>query len=180
METSEIERLFVQYADDVHQFLVYFTRERDVDDLVQEVFIKGLRSLPQFRGDASPRTWLLSIARGVAIDHTRRRKRERYIGDASIPFLPSDGSSVEEQVEFGDFLVQLMSALNSKKLTRKPGYREVVICRAVMDMSASDTAGVLGWTVNRVNVTYHRALKLIREIMEIRDGGGAYEFANGK
>ncbi|HEY3143509.1 MAG TPA: sigma-70 family RNA polymerase sigma factor [Acidimicrobiales bacterium] len=47
-----------------------------VEDLVQETYLRAMRALPSFRGDAPVRAWLLSIARNVCADHVRRRDRE--------------------------------------------------------------------------------------------------------
>src|SRR5581483_5103539 len=41
------------------------------DDVTQEVFLRAYRALPAFRGDASARTWLLSIARRTCADAVR-------------------------------------------------------------------------------------------------------------
>lgn len=61
----------------------------------------------------------------------------------------------------------------------KQSYREVIVFRALMDMSVKDTADALGWTAVRVNVTYHRALKLIRKLLSTQMGGVLqHELAN--
>ena len=45
------------------------------DDLAQETFLRATRALPRFRGHASGRTWILSIARRVCMDELRGRYR---------------------------------------------------------------------------------------------------------
>jgi RNA polymerase sigma-70 factor (ECF subfamily) len=47
------------------------------EDLAQETFIRAVRALPQFRGDASARTWLLAITRNTCMDELRSRSRRR-------------------------------------------------------------------------------------------------------
>ena len=46
----------------------------DAYDLTQEVFLRALRALPSFKGDAKFRTWLLTIARNVCLNHLRDAK----------------------------------------------------------------------------------------------------------
>ena len=53
----------------------------EIEDLVQETYLRALRSLPRFRGDAPVRLWLLSIARRTCADHVRRRQRQRRLLD---------------------------------------------------------------------------------------------------
>ncbi|MDQ1419522.1 MAG: polymerase sigma-70 factor, subfamily [Acidimicrobiaceae bacterium] len=49
----------------------------DADDLTQEVYLRAIKALPRFRGDASARTWLLAIARTTVADHIRTLQRRR-------------------------------------------------------------------------------------------------------
>jgi RNA polymerase sigma-70 factor, ECF subfamily len=51
----------------------------DVEDLVQETYLRALKSLGQFRGDAAVQTWFLSIARNVCADQVRRQQRQRRL-----------------------------------------------------------------------------------------------------
>lgn len=47
------------------------------EELCQDVFLKAFRALPEFRGDASPSTWLFQIATRTGLDWRRKRARER-------------------------------------------------------------------------------------------------------
>lgn len=68
-----IESWFLQYEKAVTNFLIYYMGHRDVEDLVQDTFIRALNSLDQYKGEASPKTWLLRIARNTAIDSLRKK-----------------------------------------------------------------------------------------------------------
>jgi len=69
-----IEQWFLRYGDDIYKFLVYYTGNRDVEDLVQDVFLKALGSVGSFEVRSQPKTWLLTIARHTAIDHARKQR----------------------------------------------------------------------------------------------------------
>jgi RNA polymerase sigma-70 factor, ECF subfamily len=75
-EKEQITEWFHSYGDDVLNFLIYYTGYSDMEDLVQEVFLKAWRKLSTFDNKSSPKTWLFSIARNVAIDEMRKRKKE--------------------------------------------------------------------------------------------------------
>lgn len=51
------------------------------EDLVQEVYLRALRSVATYRGDAPVLPWLLTIARNVCADHVRRRQRQRRLAE---------------------------------------------------------------------------------------------------
>ncbi len=52
--------------------------EYDVDDVLQEIFLKFFRSLPDFRQDCSISTWLYWIANSVSTDYWRKKGKEDY------------------------------------------------------------------------------------------------------
>ena len=60
---------------DVQRMLAHLSGPAEADDLSQETFLRAMRSLPRFAGRSSARTWLLSIARRVAVDHVRAAVR---------------------------------------------------------------------------------------------------------
>jgi RNA polymerase sigma-70 factor, ECF subfamily len=65
------------------------------DDLAQETFLRATRALPQFRGQASQRTWILSIARRACMDELRgryRRERRDQLLEHAGPLHVADAS----------------------------------------------------------------------------------------
>ncbi len=65
-EMKDFEQIFTEYAPSLYHFFSNrgFARE-DCRDLTQETFLKALRGLKRFRGDARVETWLLRIASNV-------------------------------------------------------------------------------------------------------------------
>ncbi len=75
-DKARIEQWFTTYGSDIHHFLVYYTGRSQAEDLVQEVFVKALKGSRKYQGRANPKTWLISIARRVAIDEYRKRRAD--------------------------------------------------------------------------------------------------------
>src|ERR1700722_20203747 len=85
IERGELRRaassLVVAYGSDVLSTCIAMVRDRAAaEDVTQEVFGDAVRALATFRGESSPRTWLLSIARNRCIDYLRARKRDPWGG----------------------------------------------------------------------------------------------------
>jgi RNA polymerase sigma-70 factor (ECF subfamily) len=76
MSKSRISDWFYQYSNDVYQFLIYYLGSVDVEDMVQEVFIRAIKNEQSFQESSTPKTWLFSIARNLAIDEIRRKQEE--------------------------------------------------------------------------------------------------------
>src|SRR2546425_289346 len=82
--------------------------EPDVDDLVQETFIRAFRSVDRFRGQCQFRTWLLTIGGNVLKDFGRRAARRKvWPLDESVrdwagdPHEHAEASEAEEVVAAG-------------------------------------------------------------------------------
>lgn len=64
---------------DVWRLCAHLVDRQSADDLAQETYLRALRALGRFRGDAGARTWLLVIARRVCADALRARGRQRRL-----------------------------------------------------------------------------------------------------
>jgi RNA polymerase sigma-70 factor, ECF subfamily len=61
---------------DVRRFVTHLVDANAAEDLVQETYLRAMRSLPRFAAQSSAKTWLLAIARRVAADHIRTLMRQ--------------------------------------------------------------------------------------------------------
>lgn len=130
-----------------------------MEDLVQETFIKAIKFCDTFQGDSSPKTWLYSIARNVAIDEQRKRKRRWMV---SLPFMEKyemkDEQTPEKIFELDEEKRELYQSIKTLKQT----YQDVLILRGIEDLSVEETSAVLHWSENKVRVTFHRAIKALQ------------------
>jgi RNA polymerase sigma-70 factor (ECF subfamily) len=143
--------------DGVYRYLVYLTGDRSAaEDLAAETFEKAFRSWRRFDPRrAAPRTWLCSIARGVAVDwfraETRRRRREDV-------YARGRG---EDEAQFGDGLPgPLETALHELS----PAEREVIALRVLLDLDGPSAARVLGISATACSTRLSRALKRLEEM----------------
>ena len=61
------------YSDYLFNFTITRVNDREIaQDLIQETFFAGLKSMKNFKGEASERTWLISILKRKIIDHYRK------------------------------------------------------------------------------------------------------------
>lgn len=159
-----IEEWFQLYADPVYNFLLYYIRSGDVEDLVQEVFIKAMRGISSFKGNSSPKTWLFSIARNVALDHIRKNRKRR---DVTVfkdeRHSPEDTLSPEILYQLDETKREIYKAIGG---LRQP-FQEILIIRGIKECTIQESAGILRWSENKVKVTYHRALKALLKEVEL-------------
>ncbi|WP_409250922.1 RNA polymerase sigma factor [Bacillus sp. SCS-153A] len=149
---EKISEWFQLYSDDVFHFLVYRTGKSDVEDMVQEVFVRAIRGVDSFNGTASPKTWLFSIARNLAIDEMKSKKWKRIISFQAF-HEPRNESTPETLYQESEGAQSLYKAIQELKST----YRDVIILRGIKEFSVDETAEVLNWSPGKVRSTYHRA-----------------------
>src|SRR6476659_7381178 len=67
--------LVERHAAALARFAVASGEQNEVDELVQDTFVRAFNSLDGFRGDSSFRTWLFTIERRLLLDRRRAEKR---------------------------------------------------------------------------------------------------------
>ncbi|MGC5050982.1 sigma-70 family RNA polymerase sigma factor [Micromonospora sp. DT48] len=137
---------------DVRRFLAHLPGVRDVDDLVQETYLRAWRSLPSFAGRSTARTWLLAIARRVAVDQVRAatcRPRTANLSDwqATVESIPAGvRAGVDEQV----VLRRLLDGL-------APERRVAFVATQLLDLSYAEAAQVCDVPVGTIRSRVARA-----------------------
>jgi RNA polymerase sigma-70 factor (ECF subfamily) len=73
----DFEAVVRSLHNDVWLLCAHLTDVQTADDVAQDTFLRVYKALPDFRGEANLKTWVLSIARRACADHVRRVSRER-------------------------------------------------------------------------------------------------------
>lgn len=132
----------------------------DVEDLVQEVFIRAIKSIDRFNEQSSPKTWLFSIARHAGIDEIRRKKRRHLLLTILNRGQSAEHAATPENLYFlNENQKELYSAISSLK----QNYRDVIILRGIKELSVKETAEILKWSEAKVSLTFHRAIVALRK-----------------
>ena len=156
---TSFESVAERHLDDVHAYLVYFTRNREIaEELTAETFERALRQWRRFdprRG--SVRTWLCQLARTTALDHFRSEERRRRREGAYALDRPAE---VEDGV-FGGLSPELERALAGLSA----GEREVIALRVLLDLDIETAARVLRVSPTACTTRLSRALKKLEERM---------------
>jgi RNA polymerase sigma-70 factor (ECF subfamily) len=131
------------------------------DDLAQEVLLAVWQALPRFRGDSSPRSFVLRIAHNRCLSHAwRRAKRRRQDGGEPIDVVdPRPGA--DEQVAIQQRAERFLRHVRTLPL----GQREVLVL-ALEGLPHAEIAAVVGITTANVAVRLGRAREALRRSLE--------------
>jgi RNA polymerase sigma-70 factor (ECF subfamily) len=148
-------QLYERYARMVHGVLLAKVPVGEVDDLVQDVFIRALRRLSTLREAASFGAWLAAIARNVASDYHRRSVPEEPLTDDASDNEIQCGMSSEDQDGSAAAIFDAVMSLSE-------AYRETLILRLVEGMTGPEIAARTGMTHGSVRVNLHRGMEQLR------------------
>ncbi|GGH84584.1 RNA polymerase sigma-70 factor (ECF subfamily) [Pullulanibacillus pueri] len=160
-----IEEWFITYGKEIYNYLIYCVWSEDVDDLLQEVFLRAYRGYGSFKGDSHPKTWLYTIARRVIVDAKRKNKSsftKLNLLKSALHDTPKTHRSPEQIYEYSKRYQLLMKHVN----TLNKNQRDVVILRGIKEFSVKESAEILRWTEAKVSDTFHRALKHLKVKIE--------------
>jgi RNA polymerase sigma-70 factor (ECF subfamily) len=128
---------------------------QDAEDAVQETFLRALRALPGYRGEAPVRAWLFRIAVNICLDW-KRAHPPIEAWDEALPGFPADTATPEALV-----LRQLrvMEALHSLL----PRHRAILLLKELDGWSVAEIAAAFGWNQNRVRNELARARRALAD-----------------
>jgi RNA polymerase sigma-70 factor (ECF subfamily) len=165
-EREQIEEWFHLYHKELYNFLMYYTHSNEVDDMVQETFIKAIKGLKSFKMESSPRTWLYSIARNVGLDYLRKNKRVNERQFLSDEIEGKNVATTPDQIfQLNETKKELYEAIYKLKQS----YQDVIILRGIKEFNIAETAAILNWSESKVRITFHRALKSLEKEMNKRE-----------
>ena len=140
--------LYADYRSMVHAILLGRVPRRDVDDLVQDVFLTAFTRLKGLREPAAFGGWLATIAKNRATDHLRQSRDQSELPDE----LPGGDPIEAESLAILDVVRKLPDA-----------YRDTLLMRLVEGMSGAEIAERTGLTPGSVRVNLHRGMMILRE-----------------
>jgi RNA polymerase sigma-70 factor (ECF subfamily) len=153
--------LVERHSQALARFAVSCGARQDIDELVQDTFVRAFNSLDGFRGESSFRTWLLTIERRLLLDRRRSEKRrpdrvEIQEGDAATQFDALDGVVADESRQR---LTQAVERLS-------PTQRQVFSLRVAEGLSYKEIADAVGTTEGAARVHYHNAMRSVKEFLD--------------
>ncbi|MGW3991923.1 RNA polymerase sigma factor SigC [Amycolatopsis sp. NPDC004772] len=149
---------------DVWRFVAHLSDATTADDLTQETYVRAVTALARFAGRSSSRTWLLSIARRVVVDHFRARSvRPRSSGQeweaaAEAESARRTGRGFEDLVELGLLLDDL-----------DPQRREAIVLTQVLGYSYAEAAEICDCPIGTVRSRVARAREDLLAARDERD-----------
>jgi RNA polymerase sigma-70 factor (ECF subfamily) len=156
-----------RHRADLQRYLQRFTSDaEDIEDLIQETYLR-VYSLPDYETVDSPKAYLFTTARNLAIERARRNRDQATdsVADFEPLSLASLGSAVDAQVDARRRFESFCLAVDSLP----PVCRRAFVLRKVYQLSHSEIAEVLG--IAQSTIEKHVVKGLIRCRDYLRERG---------
>jgi len=150
--------LVERHAQGIARFVASLGERDEIEEVVQDTFVRAFGSLDSFRGDSTFRTWLLTIARNLLRDRQRGRNRARLHVEVQDHDLVSSSDALE-----GVVASETERRLQAAVATLSPLQRSIFTLRVTEGLSYREIAMAVGSTEGAARVHYHNAMRAIRE-----------------
>ena len=166
------------YSDYLYNFTISRVNDKDLaKDLVQDTFFAGLKSMKNFKGQASERTWLISILKRKIIDYYRKINSNKGKAEVRMSYnsdSETEGDWLEERVadpfdktaedrleneELGDAIYNCLGKLPEKQAN-------VFKMKTIEGLDTETICNELNITASNLWVIIHRARTALAECME--------------
>ena len=168
-DTASFEPLLKRYQPRVFATARrYARRESEVEDIVQEVFLKAFHKLRGFRGDAPFEHWLMRLAVRTCYDFLRAHQRSREMSFADFTdeetewldrFVANPADASENAAAARELVDKVLAQLS-------PAARMVITLLEIEDRSVKEVAALTGWSVPVVKIRAFRARAQMRKCLE--------------
>lgn len=153
--------LFEDYGNKIYKSAIFLADSREeAEDIVQETFLKAMKSIHRFEGRSSLYTWFYKIF----LNTTHDLRRRKYLHKKFLnKFKPEETTNpieyLNRQMDNDLFSQSLHEALKSQKTK----HREIVILRFFEDLKLREIADRLNISLGTVKSRLSQALKKIKK-----------------
>jgi RNA polymerase sigma-70 factor (ECF subfamily) len=157
-----VQELYRRYAPRVYAVVRRLADDDALaEDWAQEAWIRAIRALPRFRGDARFSTWIHRIAVNSAL-HGRRWRDRRVRNEVGMPAVAPPALRIQPQGEQAELRLVLERAMK----TLPDGMRQVLVLHDVEGYTHEDIANLLGVTAGTSKSQLFKARARMRRALE--------------
>lgn len=164
LSRKKFEKQIPELYPRLHRSMTVFASDSniDIDDILQDTFLKAYKKIDQFDGQSSLYTWLYSIARNITIDEFRSRKRK-----PDISHTPADEFDIaDDNSEPNETGRQEIYDLRNAVSELPEILREIVVLKTLEGLSYDEISEITGINTETLKNRMFRAKKQLAESLK--------------
>ena len=176
-DPKAFEALFRKYQTPIFNLVTRMVRGEDAYDLTQDVFLKALKALKGFRGDAKFSTWLFTIARHTCLNHIRHKNviEEDSLEESTEENPGSEPMDRNTNIARLSEVRELQKAVDEILAQMPAEARMMLILRDFEQLSYDEISQVTQLSIVNVKSKIHRARQSFKKrftpYLELLEGG---------
>jgi len=164
-ETKSFGKIYDSYINAVYRYVYYRVNQEDVEDVVEDVFVRVWENIDKYVPGEHPfSSWLFRIAHNLVVDHYRKTRKHISLRENLPKHViqsdddPADWASTKlNQAFVREALVEL-----------KESYQQILVLKYLSGFSNKEIADIIDLNEGNVRILQYRALKALRQILEER------------
>lgn len=159
-DRQSFRQLYRRYQQRVRSTLYQLCGTSALDDLVQEVFLRAWKGLPQLRQTAQFSTWLYRITWNVACDQRRQFAQQRNFNNKLENQDPKQSPAPDlMQLHYQDLVKRALEQLSLE-------HRAVIVLHDLEEVPQKEVAEILGIPVGTVKSRLFHARAAMRQFLQ--------------
>ncbi|MCX7549986.1 RNA polymerase sigma factor [Xanthomarina sp. F2636L] len=147
----------------------YIKDEAEIEDLMQNIYIKGFTKLYQFKLESSFSTWLIRIAINESLARIREKGKLYHLNETSDNFktnsileIPDDKQlNPQQKMIRKEAILLVENAIDQLDIK----YKTVYIMKEIEEMSTKEIALALNLSIANVKIRFHRAKTMLKDTL---------------
>jgi RNA polymerase sigma-70 factor (ECF subfamily) len=162
-DKDAMTEIIIGYRDGLLLFLKGIVGDIYIaEDIMEQTFMLLAIKKPRDKGGSSFKTWLYTIARNLAIDYLRKKRRSNEVDIEAIGEIWNDENLLEEKYIKKEEQILIRRAMNNLRNE----YRQVLWLSYFEEMSNKEISKVMKKSIRSVEAMLYRAKKALREELE--------------
>jgi len=158
-------QIYDKYIDKIYRFIFLKVNSEEIaQDLTSETFLRGWESFKNGNKIENPQAFLYRIARNLVIDHYREKGRTQVVSAEFAPIVDP-----REDLEEKAILTSDVDRIKQVLVNLKEDYQNVIIWHYLDDLPIQEVAKMLDRTEEATRVLLSRALKTLKQSIDLRN-----------
>jgi RNA polymerase sigma-70 factor (ECF subfamily) len=154
-----ISHIWTEFTEQLRSFIARRVRdEQEVEDILQDVFLKIHANLPQLRNQDRLQAWVYQITRNAITDHYRRQEKTPETTGEDFEDLAEEVTPSEVQTEVAGWLQPMMTELPEK-------YRQALLLTDIQGLTQQQLADQLDLSLSGAKSRVQRAREKLKDVL---------------
>lgn len=185
-EKELFELLLRRYNQKLYRVIrSYLRQSNDIEDAMQEAYLKAFHKLDQFRGDANFSTWLIRIGINEALQRIKKDAKVKSLHDQNADVMSDDIIQLPDPKDMNPEKLAIgkeVKTLIEHAIDELPEkYRVIYVLKEIQGMETEEVCACLDINESNAKVRLHRARHLMKEsLLRLSADSEIFEFGSSR